>query len=88
MIDYNPRMWKNTSITKGYTYNMLKPLDKTKEMLKNVPHKINDCKIYERAYSQNGERPIFGWIKLDRTLDLFDAMEAGLVPVFRWRIGE
>ena len=88
MIDYDPRQWQNTSMIKGYTYNMLKPYDKTREKLKGVPHKINDCRIYDRAYSQNGERPIFGWIKFDRILDLYDSMEAGLVPVFRWRIGE
>lgn len=88
MTDYNPRQWKNTTMIGGYTYNMLKPLDKTKEKLKGIPYKINDCRVYDRAYSQYGEKPIFGWLKLDRTLELFDAMEAGLVPVFREKVIE
>ena len=73
MIDYNPRVWKNTRMIRGYTYNMLKPLEKTKAKLKGIRYKINDCLIYDRPYTQ-GDRLYYGWIKFDEKLNLFDAM--------------
>ena len=87
MIEYNPRVWKSTRMIRGYTYIMRNSLRVTKEKLKGVTYKINDCMIYEKPYMQ-GDRLCYGWMKFDKQLEIYDAMEAGLVPNFRINVEE
>lgn len=87
MIDYDPRVWKSTRMIRGYTYYMKKPLEATKQKLQGIRYRINDCMIYSKPYLQKG-RLYYGWIKMDEQLDIFDAMEAGLVPNYHIKVGE
>lgn len=85
MTDYVPSIWQSTKLKAGYTYYMLKSESATRDSLKDIKHRIKDIKIYMRPYPV-GTRHYHGWVKLEGELELYDAMEAGLVPVKRGQV--
>ena len=55
---------------------------KTIQLLKGVKTRICDRRFYTNR-KQRGEKWYYGWICFEKPLDLYDAMIAGLVPIFR-----
>ena len=82
MIEYNPHHWKNTSIRRGFAYVMMFNEIKTIQLLKGVKTRICDRRFYTNR-KPRGDKWYWGWICFEKPLPLWDAMNAGLVPIFR-----
>ena len=75
-------MSKGLSLRRGYAYLMKKPKEDTMKALKGVKTRIADRKFYQKAYKKQ-TRWYYGWIAFTEPINTYDAMNAGLVPIFR-----
>ena len=75
--DYDVRRWK-------FIYLMKFDETSTFQRLAKLKARIVDKNVWSQRYKK-GDRWYYGWIILDRPLELFDAMEVGLIPIFRER---
>ena len=82
MIDYDPRQWQSTRLHRGFNYMMMFDPDRTLEKLKGVKVRMCDRRFY-KGRKQRGDKWYYGRMRFVQPLDLWDAMEAGLVPAFR-----
>lgn len=82
MMDYNPSKWRSTRRTTGYVYSMKYDSAVTLKHLSKTGSRIRDRRFFHQPSIWHGKR-VYGWVSLDRPMQLFDAMEAGLVPMFR-----
>lgn len=62
----------------GYVYLMRNDVNKTYRYLRRIGARIVDKRILKEKTSDN----YYGWMRLPRPLPLWDAMDAGLVPLF------
>ena len=67
---------------KGYVYLMRKDELQTYRRILRLKGKLIDRRILTKP-EPRGEINYWGWMRFDRPLPLYDAMEAGLVPIFR-----
>lgn len=81
MIDYNPAHWRSTRIRRAYVYLMKFNEIRTIQALKPVKCRIADRRFYLNM-SKRGDKWYWGWIAFTKPLHPWDAMEAGLVPIF------
>lgn len=82
MIDYDPSKWQSTRMRRCYVYMMQFDEFRTVNALKKLKIRIADRRFYKNPLKK-GKRAYWGWIGFDEPLELLDAMECGLVPVFR-----
>ena len=81
-MDYNPREWRSTRMLRGFTYELHRPVDQIFENLTGVKYRLVDKRFYNHPSTWKGKN-VWGWIKFREPLHIYDAMMAGLVPVFR-----
>ena len=81
MMDVNPRAWRSTRMVRGFTYSMRYDPDKTLDKLQGIKYRVVDRRFYNQPSMWNAKL-VWGWMKLREPLQLWDAMEAGLVPMF------
>lgn len=62
----------------GYIYLMRKDVTRTYRYLRSIGARIVDKRILKEKSQDN----YYGWMRFPRPLPVFDAMEAGLVPLF------
>lgn len=84
MIDYNPAYWKSTRMRKCFVYLMRYDEIRTIQHLSKIKARVVDRRIYINM-EKRGDKYYWGWIGFDKPIPLWDAMEAGLVPIFRAR---
>lgn len=77
MADYETKKWK-------FIYLMKLDETSTIKRLAELKARIIDKSVWSQRYKK-GSRWYYGWICLDKPLELFDAMEVGLIPIFRER---
>ena len=82
MMDYDPKRWHDISFKHGYIYLMKKDEVHTINALHHIHGRIIDRRFYT-SMSRRGDKWYWGWIAFEKPLHLFDAMIAGLVPIFR-----
>ncbi len=82
MIEYDPRRWKNISFRRGYIYLMKHDEIRTVNALSHINGKVIDRRFYTNM-NRRGDKWYWGWIAFKEPLTLWDAMIAGLVPIFR-----
>ena len=82
MMDFDPRKWKSTRIIRGYTYSMKYDAERTFKTLHGLKYRIVERRFFHQP-SMWSEKYVWGWVKFKEPLPLWDAMEAGLVPIFR-----
>lgn len=85
MMDIDPAKWKSTKLIRGYTYAMQHDQMLTLDKLTGIPCRIVERRFYHQPSMWHNKR-VWGWIKFKEPLHLWDAMEAGLVPVFRQEV--
>ena len=85
MMDFNPRKWKSTRIIRGYTYSMKNDSERTLKKLKGIPCRIVERKFFHQP-SMWHDKYVWGWVKFKEPIPLWDAMEAGLIPMFRQEV--
>ncbi len=61
----------------GYIYLMRKDVNRTYKYLHRIGARVADKRILKE---KNGD--YFGWMRFPRPLPEYDAMEAGLIPLF------
>lgn len=62
----------------GYIYLMRKDVNKTYRYLRRIGARIVDKRILKEKSHDN----YYGWMRFPRPLPEYDAMEAGLIPLF------
>ena len=82
MMDFDPRKWKSTRIIRGYTYSMKYDAERTFKTLHGLKYRIVERRFFHQP-SMWSDKYVWGWVKFEEPLPLWDAMEAGLVPIFR-----
>ena len=82
MIDYDPSKWKSTRTRRCYVYKMQFDEYRTVAALKKLKIRMADRRFYQNPLKQ-GKHVYWGWIGFEKPLNIYDAMECGLVPVFR-----
>lgn len=82
MIDYDPRRWKNTAFKRGYIYVMMYDEIRTVNALAHINGRVIDRRFYTNM-ARRGDKWYWGWVAFEEPLNLMDAMDAGLVPIFR-----
>ena len=70
-----------------YTYIMRKSKDSTLEALKENDARILNIKVYKSYNRNHDKKRTYGRIVFDRKLQLWDAMEAGLIPSTKEKVG-
>lgn len=85
MMDFNPRKWRSTRMIRGYTYSMKHDAKQTLERLKGIEYRIVERRFFHQPSAWH-DSIVWGWIKFKEPLQLWDAMEAGLVPIFRQEV--
>lgn len=87
MMDYDPRIWQPTKMIPGYTYSMMYDKEFTLQKLTGTEFRIVDRRFYHHP-SMCRDKLVRDWIKFRNPIPLWDAMEAGLVPVFRMEVSK
>lgn len=54
-MDYNPREWRSTRMSKGFTYELRRPVDQTFENLTGIKYRLVDKRFYNYPYTWNGK---------------------------------
>ena len=62
----------------GYIYLMRNDVNKTYRYLRRIGARIVD----KRRLKEKSKDNYYGWMRFPRPLPLYDAMEAGLIPLF------
>lgn len=87
MMDYDPKRWKSTRMRNGFVYLMKKNELITIPKLRGIGARVIDRRFHLNPVDRNG-RWYFGWICFDKPINEYDAMEAGLIPIFRKKLKE
>lgn len=82
MIEYNPYDWHSTKLRRGYVYLMKYHEIRTIQLLAGIKIRVCDRRFYTRR-SRRGDKWYWGWIAFVEPLPLWEAMNAGLVPIFK-----
>lgn len=82
MMDFDPKKWRSTRMIRGYTYSMKNNSEYTLKRLAGVRYRIVERRFFHQP-SMWSDKYVWGWVKFREPLPLWDAMEAGLVPLFR-----
>ena len=67
---------------KSFIYMMRYPKDVTVEHTSKLHRRIISHRFWFMRY-QREKHWYYGWVAFEKPLPLWDAMEAGLVPIFR-----
>ena len=69
----------------GYIYVMRNNEECTINHLKGIGARIINKCFWHKRYPRNGQW-YWGWVMFDRPIHLYDAMMAGLVPIYKERV--
>lgn len=84
MIEYDPRIWHDTTFKKGFVYVMMFNEIRTINELSQIKARVIDRRIYTNR-ERRGNKWYWGWMAFEKPLNDYDAMCAGLVPIFKKR---
>ena len=66
----------------GFVYLMMFDESRTIQYLRKLHVRVIDRRFHT-TMQQRGEKWYWGWVCFEKPIDLYDAWEAGLVPIFR-----
>ena len=81
-MDYDPRRWRSLRMRNGFVYLMMFDESRTIQYLRKLHVRVIDRRFHT-TMQQRGDKWYWGWVCFEKPIDLYDAWEAGLVPIFR-----
>ena len=82
MMDYDPRKWRSLRMRNGFVYLMMFDESRTIQYLRKFHVRVIDRRFHT-TMQQRGDKWYWGWVCFEKPIDLYDAWEAGLVPIFK-----